>query len=258
MRATQERKPSSVGTPPTKQPFSLGVLALDANVAAAVAGGVAFVFHHFAPLPLLKGTALLPLNRAAAPRLGVCESALTAARRGRVSGGQVFCAARRSVSRVLYHVCGASAQCYLSAGFISCRPLHWGTGPLPANSCTFPKGPGHPRAAPPAERGPWKQDTKQKGRHEGRVLWAIRRLIPGPLRPQRRHACRPRGGTAVRVAGRSPDSNGFLAVREQEHLAPPPFPGELGDRGSHSGGAAAPQITSGVSAHCSPPARATP
>ena len=33
MRATQDRKPSSVGTPPTKQPFSLGGLALDANVA---------------------------------------------------------------------------------------------------------------------------------------------------------------------------------------------------------------------------------
>ena len=45
------------------------------HIPAAVAGGVAFVFHHFAPLPLLKGTALLPLNRAAAPRLGVRVSA---------------------------------------------------------------------------------------------------------------------------------------------------------------------------------------
>ncbi|CAL8375637.1 unnamed protein product [Arctogadus glacialis] len=45
----------------------------------------------------------------------------------------------------------------------------------------------------------------------------------------------------------------MLPLWELEHLAPHPFPGELGDRGSHSGGAAAPQITSGVSAHCSPP-----
>ncbi|CAL8291475.1 unnamed protein product [Boreogadus saida] len=146
---------------------------------------------------------------------------------------------------------------------------HWilssrGLGPYLPTASRFPKVPGHPReggrAAPALdwellarldEAGPGKGwgETKDRGSGVGECedgVGGADELGGGASSPP------PEASAASRPAGRGEGR------REQEHLAPPPFPGELGDRGSHSGGAAAPQITSGVSAHCSPPARATP